>query len=305
MKPAAPRWFGNALAQQPERSFIEVEGAAIETLSWGPRGAPGLLLLHGSRASADWWSFLAPLLMADFRVAAFSMSGMGGSAHRSGYAISQFAREAIEVAESTGLFQGSVKPMIIAHSFGGYAALRASCDLGERLGGIVLVDSIIIDLEAPERKWAISQPEPRRSYPSLEAAIARFRLMPSRATEALWALDHVARSSVRHDSVTGDWTWRFDPALFSRIAEEDLGDLARKVLVPIAIVRGEDSVLIDQAMRDYTAETFGGGIPDIVIPDAGHHIMIDQPLALVAALRSLLATWPPDSAGRRSALGPV
>jgi hypothetical protein len=30
-----------------------------------------------------------------------------------------------------------------------------------------------------------------------------------------------------------------------------------------------------------------------VIPDAGHHIMVDQPLALVAALRSLLAAWQP------------
>ena len=33
--------------------------------------------------------------------------------------------------------------------------------------------------------------------------------------------------------------------------------------------------------------------PWIVIPDAGHHIMVDQPLALVAALRSLLAAWQP------------
>ena len=31
---------------------------------------------------------------------------------------------------------------------------------------------------------------------------------------------------------------------------------------------------------------------EVEIPDAEHHVMIDQPLALVAALRTLLATWP-------------
>jgi pimeloyl-ACP methyl ester carboxylesterase len=31
--------------------------------------------------------------------------------------------------------------------------------------------------------------------------------------------------------------------------------------------------------------------PQIVIPDSEHHIMVDQPLALVAAIRAVLATW--------------
>ena len=32
--------------------------------------------------------------------------------------------------------------------------------------------------------------------------------------------------------------------------------------------------------------------PQVMIPDSEHHIMVDQPLALVAALRALLAAWP-------------
>ncbi len=35
-----------------------------------------------------------------------------------------------------------------------------------------------------------------------------------------------------------------------------------------------------------------GGLPVVDLPEAGHHPMLDQPLALVAALRTLLATWP-------------
>jgi pimeloyl-ACP methyl ester carboxylesterase len=34
------------------------------------------------------------------------------------------------------------------------------------------------------------------------------------------------------------------------------------------------------------------GSPLVEVPDADHHVMIDQPLAFVAALRGLLAGWP-------------
>jgi hypothetical protein len=30
----------------------------------------------------------------------------------------------------------------------------------------------------------------------------------------------------------------------------------------------------------------------VVIPDSEHHIMVDQPLALVSAIRALLISWP-------------
>ena len=75
----APDWFEQALRHAPQRTWHEVAGARIETLAWGEIGKPGLLLLHGNGAHADWWSFIAPLLASDYRVAALSWSGMGGS----------------------------------------------------------------------------------------------------------------------------------------------------------------------------------------------------------------------------------
>ena len=30
----------------------------------------------------------------------------------------------------------------------------------------------------------------------------------------------------------------------------------------------------------------------ITVPEAYHHVMLDQPLAFVSAIRSLLAVWP-------------
>ena len=46
------------------------------------------------------------------------------------------------------------------------------------------------------------------------------------------------------------------------------------------------------ADADYLMSFLTPGSPDIVIPEAEHHVMIDQPLAFVAALRALLAAWP-------------
>lgn len=299
--PPAPAWLERAMAQEPEQRAVEVDGAPIETLIWGEPGKPGLLLMHGSRANADWWRFIAPLLMRDYRVAAFSMSGMGQSGRRARYSVRQFAREAAQVARAADLFAGPDSPIIAAHSFGGYGALQATLDQPGRFGGVILIDSIMRNLDGTQ-PWRRLQPEPLRVYPTLESAIARFRLVPARASEAVWALDAIARASVIHDAALGGWTWRFDNEYFAKLEAEDLSTL-REVKAPVAIIRGEESELMDPATRAHVAAAFGDDIPDIVIPDAGHHIMAEQPLALAAALRSLLAAWPDDRKPRRSILG--
>jgi pimeloyl-ACP methyl ester carboxylesterase len=41
------------------------------------------------------------------------------------------------------------------------------------------------------------------------------------------------------------------------------------------------------------------GSPYVEIPEAEHHVMIDQPIAFVAALRALLVAWPQASTQAR------
>ena len=45
-------------------------------------------------------------------------------------------------------------------------------------------------------------------------------------------------------------------------------------------------------------------VPFIEIPEAHHHIMLDQPLAFVAALRTLLQEWRYSTSDRMVAPGP-
>ena len=101
---AAPAWFKGAIANTPRRGTVRVDDTDIEVLEWGERGQPGVLLIHGYTAHADWWSFTAPLLASGRHVVALSLSGMGQSGWRAAYSMTQHARETMAVAEHVGLF---------------------------------------------------------------------------------------------------------------------------------------------------------------------------------------------------------
>jgi pimeloyl-ACP methyl ester carboxylesterase len=286
-KPEAPAWFDKALADAPERSFFEFEGAAIELLTWGEVGKPGLLLLHGNGASADWWTFIAPFFAQEYRVAAFSWSGMGRSDWRTAYTGDLFARESFAAAEAAGLYAAG-KPVFVAHSFGGFPTMLAASKYGDRMGAAVLVDSVV---RPPEREWRgpPKRVSPNRVYATLPEALARFRLAPPQGCENLYIADWIARNALKE--VEGGWTWRFDPFMWQAFMMEDRGPLLSAATCPIAMIWGDRSALVDDEILAYMQGLLPPGSPQLAIPDADHHVMIDQPLAFVGALRGLLAGW--------------
>jgi pimeloyl-ACP methyl ester carboxylesterase len=56
------------------------------------------------------------------------------------------------------------------------------------------------------------------------------------------------------------------------------------------LFRAEHGILSAE-MSDLIYDRLGRVAPVIEIPVAGHHVMLDQPIALVAALRTLLSDW--------------
>jgi pimeloyl-ACP methyl ester carboxylesterase len=293
-RPPAPAWFEAALAQTPERGFVTVEGAGIELLTWGERGRPGLLLLHGNGAHADWWSYTAPFFAATHRVAAISWSGMGGSDWRDRYAGELFAREALSGAEAAGLFEAG-PPVFVGHSFGGFPMLVAAAMAGERLAGVVSLDSPI---RPPEHQWR-GPPErhhPNRVYATEAEALARFRFAPPQGCEHPFIADHIARTSLKRapmaDGSGEGWTWKFDPFMWRAFRMEERAEFLRNVRCPIALMWGERSQLLNTEVQAYMRGLAPAGTPVVEIPDADHHVMVDQPLAFVAALRGLLSAWP-------------
>jgi pimeloyl-ACP methyl ester carboxylesterase len=294
LEPPAPAWFDEAIAHEPERTFVEVEGARVETLAWGERGKPGLMLLHGGAAHADWWSFIAPFFARERRVVASTFSGMGRSDWRDAYVFEQFVREARAAGRTAGAFDAGA-PVVVGHSFGGRVAMGFSRDFGDELIGAVMVDPPFF---APQNQRPRSPPRPsraRRVRRSLAEIVLRFRLQPAQRCDNPFILDLIARRSA-HEVVDADgkpgWSLSFDPHFWEKFTWVDGAPILAAARAPMALIRGAKSQVMHAADADYLMSFLASGSPDIAIPEAEHHVMIDQPLAFVAALRTLLATWP-------------
>lgn len=289
--PPAPRWFLSALDRIPDRDTTIVQGAAIDWMAWGKRGAPGLLLCHGNGAHAGWWRHIAPFFAETHRVVALSWSGMGRSGHRAsgGYSSALFASEAVAVADAAGLFACGTKPEIVAHSFGGFVmlALLAGPD-GARFKRGTILDTPIKQpgADAPRPRF-LDANRPHNVYPDLPTALSRFRLAPPQGCENLYIADMIARESLVE--VAGGWTWAFDPFLWRDFRMGDPEPLLTRARCPLVLMWGDRSGLMPPSVVAEMRAKLPPGTAAIAIPDAEHHVMLDQPLALVAALRTLLA----------------
>jgi pimeloyl-ACP methyl ester carboxylesterase len=286
--PPAPAWFDNVVSVEPESRFVEVEGARIHYLQWGDQARPGLLLVHGNAAHAYWWSFIAPFLARDYNVAAMDLSGMGDSQWRSAYSMDLFVREQLAVCEDAGMFAPTEPPIIVAHSFGGFVTILTGALHGDKLAGTVIVDSPV---NPPERRTGPPprSTKPHRVYETMAAALARFRLMPPQTCDNTFLVDWVGRRSLK--AVGGGFTWKFDPAIWQDFSIGDTAERLKSTRCRIAIFRGENSILMPPEIGEYMFNLLGRAAPVVEIPQAKHHVMLDQPLALVAALRALLADW--------------
>jgi pimeloyl-ACP methyl ester carboxylesterase len=244
-------------------------------------------LLHGNHAHADWWGFIAPFLADESRIAAISWSGMGRSDWRDRYSIGDFMAEALTCAEAAGIFEHPAA-LVVAHSFGARAALRLAAAHGEKLRRLVLVDA---GLYLPGKSVQRPELHPTRSYPSLAAALARFRLRPFQTCGNHYILDHVARHGLKRVSgANKGWTWRFDPKLWSTMPVSDLqrsSDELSRAKCGLTFIMGEKSGRLDSEAMSHTRRLVPEGTRFFGIPEAGHHVWLDQPLAFVASLRAI------------------
>jgi pimeloyl-ACP methyl ester carboxylesterase len=284
-----PDWFKKSLAVPFTEHHVEVYETKIHYLLWSDdSNKPGLVLVHGNGAHAHWWTFIAPFFMDHYQVLAIDLSGAGDSGHRDKYTAEGFADEVIAAAEHAN-FGSDV--IIVGHSFGGFITLKTGLIHRDKLSGVVLVDSAV---RPPDFEWErdprSSPIKAKRIYDDYESAHARFRLMPPQGCENTYILNYIGEHSLMQ--VADGWTWKFDDSLFSKFEfsseqHKDLPNLKCRV----GVIYGEDSYLFSQEIADYMFELLDESVPFVGIPEAQHHLFLDQPLAFVSSLRTLLAEW--------------
>jgi pimeloyl-ACP methyl ester carboxylesterase len=291
----SPEWFDAAIATKPQEREVTVDGTPIRYLSWGDTEKPGLVFVHGGAAHAHWWSFIAPLFTSEWHAVAIHLSGMGDSGRRDDYSHETWAREVMAVSDDAG-FPGP--PVVVGHSLGGMVTIQTAATFGDKLAGAVIVD-------APVRRPAPEEEEGRTGhafrlpgvYNTKEEAVEHFALVPRQPCDNEYIVSYIADKSV-HETDKG-WTWKFDPNIFDGTLV-GLRDQLTSVRCRVALFTGEKSVVVPRDTAAYMYDLMGRVSPLIEIPEAHHHLMLDQPLAFVAALRTLLADWHHSVAFKRS-----
>ncbi len=284
----APSWFNEAVSFPCRQREVQVAGCTIRYRVWGEPEKPPLVMIHGGAAHALWWSVHACELSRHYFVIAPDLSGHGDSDRRQTYPMEAWAEEVMAVSDDASPGRA---PVLVGHSMGGLVSIAAAALFGaERLAGAVIVDAPVRrpDPESVEGKGGHAFRNPK-TYPDFETARAHFRLVPQQPCEHRFILDHIARHSL-HQTAQG-WTWKFDPRVFMRFSTTSMRDYLAHVRCRVALMRGEFSSIVPPETGEYMCELLNRNAPLVEIPQAHHHLILDQPLAFIAALRALLTDW--------------
>ena len=286
-----PKWFLDALAQKPEIKTVKIKGSKISYNCWGEKNKPGLIFVHGGMAHADWWNFITPYFLKTHRVIAMNLGGMGDSDWRKEYSTETWGLEIEGVCKKEKL----KKPIIIGHSLGGMCGVYAASIMKKNLYGLVIVDTAILPPSDKPPKFDFKI-RANKIYKSLKEIKSRFRLVPGQIDALEYIMDYIAEKSIKKNK--GGWTWKFDPNYMKIFNSESF--LERQAVYRnklkglkcrVAILRGEKSVIFPGSSAKYMHELMDKKSPIINVPEAHHHIMVDQPMALISALRSLIIDW--------------
>lgn len=281
-----PEWAQIALATPSDSNRVEVDGCSVHYLSWGDSDSPPVVLVHGNAAHAEWWRFIAPLLAADYHVLAIDLGGMGDSSHCGRYARERYVDQVMAVAHHAAPGR---KPVIVGHSLGGYVTIMTGALHGGRVAGIIAIDSPIDPLGL-ERYPPMAQFKKQVDvYASRDEALRRFRLIPEQPVGCPFYLDHIARTSVVQ--VDGGWRWKFDPLAVAHPRPISFTQELLAMRCPAALFIGEFSERIDDISKGHMLGALAARMPVVELANCRHHVMMDEPLSLVAALRTQLANW--------------
>ena len=275
-----PDWFWEAIDVEPVTKTVEVDECDVSYRHYEAIGKPGMLLIHGMNAHSRWWDFIAPQLLDRYQVAAMDLTGMGDSDYRYEYSSNIYADEILAVLDDAKFGTDSI---VVAHSFGGYMAVRAANKAPDRFKALVMVDSGIRhpDDPVPEQIWMSGARS--KIYPDKETALNRFRVQPPQPCDNEFLLQYIARNSLM--PVDGGWTWKFDEDLLTSLTDaERKPEEFQALTTTLGVIFGAESELFSRRTLEYMQELIPEPFLIKEIANAQHHLFLDQPQAFVESL---------------------
>src|SRR5690606_31427054 len=103
----------------------------------------------------------------------------------------QWTDEVIAVAEHAGI---AGLPVVVGHSMGGFVTIATAALHPDRVSGAIVCDSPVTEPDPEVASYRLREAFGRpRTYPSIEAALPRFRTVPAQERYLDYVIDHVAR----------------------------------------------------------------------------------------------------------------
>jgi pimeloyl-ACP methyl ester carboxylesterase len=273
-----------ALGCETARSrTLDVNGLGLHALESGTPGGLPVCLLHGGAAHAHWFDAVTPRLGARRHLLALDQRGHGESTWASppAYATEDFVADLGGVLDQLGW----ARAVVVGHSMGGHNAMAFAAWRPDRVRGLVIVDS---RPSIPEERLSRLRRRGKhvlRHHPSLDDALAAFRLLPRETVADPALLAHLARAGVVQRD--GGWIYRFDPDGNRQRRPADVWALLDRIVAPTLIVRGALSPILTREV----AERLRSAIRHaqlVEIPGTYHHLVLDAPQAFAATLERFL-----------------
>lgn len=278
---------------------IDTPLGRIAGLHAGTPGAPRVLALHGWLDNAASFLPLAPFLDG-IELVAIDMPGHGRSAHLPAGADYSFAgalANLLDVADALGWDRFG----LLGHSMGGAIASLLAAACPERVTRLLAIEAIGTLAETPEqtvprlRDALAAQRALRdkrlRVFPDVDSAV-RARQFASRVPGSGLGEAEVRLLVARGlRAVDGGYTWSSDPRLtlptLVRMTEAQVEALVAGIACPVrAIFADPAQPYLPDGLRRSRTRLLPAG--EIVVMPGGHHLHMQQPAEVAAAIGDFL-----------------
>jgi pimeloyl-ACP methyl ester carboxylesterase len=268
---------------------IRTDGATLHVRVGGQ--GPAVVLLHGYGETGDMWAPLAAALAPDHTVVAPDLRGMGLSSRpEGGYDKKTQAQDIAGLLDALRIERAD----LVTHDIGNMVGYAFAAQYPGRVTRFVVMDAPLpgvgpwdeivrsralwhFSFQGPDAERLVAGRE--RIY--LDRFWNEFSADPSRFSEA--SREHYARLYAQPGAMHAGFN-QF--AAFDQDAKDNKEFVATgKLTMPVLAVGGEKSFGPTMAVVMRAAAT---DVRELVIPDAGHWLMEEQPAATIAAVRAFL-----------------
>lgn len=270
--------------------FVEIDGLRMHVQDYGAAGKPPMLCVHGGGANAHWYDFVAQGFNADYHVRAVDLRGHGDSewhdSNPPNYNYTRHAADLHELTEKLDLHDF----VLIGHSMGGMVSSVYAATYPGRAKALIIVDSNLA--MTPERiaSFQAVADRPAREYASQEEFIATYRVRPGNSTAPPAALRHIAQHGGRRFE-DGRWRHKVDRRTYANREPVDSFALWNRIRIPSLLMKaGLSTRLTPEMIAEVKSRAPQATMT--VVPDADHHITLDNPAGFIHAARDFLAEIP-------------